>query len=50
MKKNEYVTPEMEVVEIQTENFIAASFNEGGPGQGGSEEVPGGGDILPPID
>ena len=27
MKKNEYVAPEMEVVEIETERFIAASDN-----------------------
>lgn len=36
MKKNEYVTPEMEIVEIKTESFIATSdpFGETFPGQG----------------
>ena len=34
MKKNEYVSPEMEVVEIETESFIAASGDELNPGWG----------------
>ena len=32
MKKNEYMTPEMEIVEIKTEHFIANSpTDEKGP-------------------
>ena len=39
MKKNEYVAPEMEIVEIKTESFIAASLEA--PGQGGIDDLPG---------
>ena len=44
MKKNEYVSPEMEIVEIEGQyNIMAGSDTTGGsPGQGGSEEIPDG--------
>ena len=29
MKKNEYVSPEVEIVELETESFIAASDGKG---------------------
>ena len=39
MKKNEYVSPDMEIVEMAVENYILA-------GSDGTEE--GGGDIIDP--
>ena len=38
MKKNEYVSPEMEIVEINTESFIAASDGTGNNAGGDGDE------------
>ena len=48
MKKNEYVAPEMEIVEITEQYGILLGDSNETPGQGGFEEIPdgpiGGGD------
>ena len=44
MKKNEYVSPEMEIVEVKAEPFMTESFGGGIPDQEGPD-TPGGGII-----
>ena len=45
MKKNEYVSPEMEIVEITEQYGILLGDSNEIPGQGGIDDVPGGGPI-----
>ena len=44
MKKNEYVSPEMEIVEVKGQYSIMAGsdITGGSPSQGGTDEIPDG--------